>query len=68
MFVWLLENIATIIVCIGLLAAVAASVFSMIRSKKKVVLYPISSCLSKTKYDPKTGILPFFGIDLVKYP
>ena len=35
MFVWLLENIATIIVCIGLLAAVAASVFSMIRSKKK---------------------------------
>lgn len=35
MFVWLLENIATIIVCIGLLAAVAASVFSMIRSKRK---------------------------------
>ena len=35
MLAWLSENLATIIVCVVLIAVVAAIIFSMVRNRKK---------------------------------
>lgn len=35
MFAWLLENIATVLICAVLVAAVAAIIFSMVKNRKK---------------------------------
>lgn len=35
MFAWLLENIATVLICAVLVAVVAAIIFSMVKKRKK---------------------------------
>ena len=35
MFAWLLENIATVLICAVLVAVVAAIIFSMVKNRKK---------------------------------
>ena len=51
MFAWLLENSATIIVCVVLIAVVAAIIFSMVGNRKKGK----SSCSCSCSNCPMNG-------------